>query len=962
LGKDGTFVGPLRHLTASAYISGVAGQARHQGIRFRVLGPVELVHGDRSITVGHSKQRSVLAVLLIEANQTVPTEQFIDRVWGENPPARVRNVLSGYITRIRAAITAADDAGDVTVSRRSGGYVLVVPPDRVDLHRFRALVTRAEDADRASRATLLGEALSLWRGPAFAGTAGSWLDGMRTAVARERLSAVIARAQASLQLGQHAQIVDELTALAAEQPLDERVAGKLMLALHGSGRQAQALSVYAAMRDRLAEELGVDPGDELRRLHRQLLGSQEAPTVGEMVPRSGVVPRQLPPAAAHFTGRTSDLRQLAEQTAAVAAGHPSTVVISVIHGSAGVGKTTLAVYWAHQAAAQFPDGQIYLNLRGFDQSQPPLQPTEALAALLRALDIAPQHVPATLDEQASLYRSVVAGKRLLIVLDNAATTGQVRPLLPGAHRCMVLVTSRNQLSGLAAGDGARQLALDVLGLPDALTLLSRIVGEQRVAAESAAAEALAELSARLPLALRIVANHLLTRPDAKLTELRDELADEQHRLDALATDEDATTVRAVFSLSYHALKPPAARTFRLLGLHEGQQISDSAAAALAGVPVAQIPPLLATLCEGHLLERVGPRRYQFHDLLRLYAAERARVEESPDDQRRITRRMLGWYLATAAAADRILAPGRFREQRDDLDPEWSAVTFTDHGAALAWCEAESRNVLACVRQAAATGEHIIAWQLARAQRGYFELRMPWPEWLSTHEIGLESARHLGDRAAQATLLNNLGSAHYYPRRFAEASRCYREAQAIWQELGDLRGQANTTNNLGNLLSETRQLPAAIEHYQQALVLYRASGDSPEAAVTMTNLAETLCLMGAFEPALDFAEQALARHRVSGNRRAEALTLSQFGNALLGLGRPVEAEEQYLLALDVSRAIGDRQAHAWACHYLAEALHAAGRPAEAHPYWQRAIVLFDALGDPQAGDIRVRLAGLEGSDG
>jgi DNA-binding SARP family transcriptional activator/tetratricopeptide (TPR) repeat protein len=948
----------------SAYIPAVTA-SRQDGIGFRVLGPIELARDDQTVTVGHAKQRSVLAVLLVEANRTVVTEQLIDRVWGEEPPARVRNVLSGYITRLRSVIVAAAGQTDeVTLTRRSGGYLLAVPPGQVDLHRFRALVSLAQTTGPAQRVGLLGEALGLWRGPAFAATGGAWLDGMRAALARERLTAEIARAGAGLELGRHAQIVDELGALAARYPLDERVAAQLMLALRGSGRTAEALAVYAATRGRLADELGVDPGAQLRRLHRRLLHNEEpvspppdastvdAPSSAVLLGR-GVVPRQLPPAAAHFVGRAEHLRQLQHQT--TAAGRSHTVAISLIHGSAGVGKTALAVHWAQHAAARFPDGQLYLNLRGFDQDQPPLQPSEALTAALRALDIAPPHIPTTVDEQASLYRSVVADKRLLILLDNAASTGQVRPLLPGAPGCMVLVTSRNELSGLVAGDGAARLALDVLDPPDAIALLRRIVGEHRVIAEIDVATALARLCARLPLALRVMANHLLARPDAALADTLDELADERHRLDVLSTDDESTTVRAAFSLSYHSLKPEAAGLFRLLSLHQGAQLGEPAAAALAGLPLPRARQLLAVLCQGHLLERVGSRRYQSHDLLRLYAAERVQVEEPAGERRRVVRRVLHWYLATAAAADRILAPERFRGALDDLPPADPVIPFAGHGTALAWYDTELHNLVAAVRQAAAAGEHVLAWQLAWAQWGYFQLRKPWTEWLTTHEIGLASARRCGDRSAEALMLNSLGMAHYYPRRFAEAQGCFERALAIWRELGDARGQASVTNNLGNLLLETRQLPDAIAHYEQALVLYGPIGH--DAGTTLTNLAEAHCLLRQFELGLDWARQALASHDATGSRRGQALTLCQYGNALCGLDRLDEAVEHYTRALAISHAIGDRQAEGWASHFLAEALHTAGRPTEARRHWRVALTAFDTLGDPQSGDIRTRLAAL-----
>ncbi len=910
----------------------------------------------------------MLAVLLVEANKTVSTEQLIDRVWGETPPARVRNVLSGYVSKLRTMVGGRTGDSGVTLTRHSGGYRLAVPPDLVDLHRFRALVARSAGTPLEERYALLGEALALWHGAAFTGLGGRWLDGMREALQRERRTAQSMHAQTALTLGRHAEVVDELTARSGRYPLDEQVAGQLMLALRGTGRPAEALAVYAATRARLTSELGADPGRELQRLYRELLQEDEQRTAGvgrvgenAVAPQStvgrGVVPRQLPAASVHFTGRDAHLRLLAQQLGRVSRDSPGTVPTAVIHGSAGVGKTTLAVYWAQQVASQFPDGQLFLGLRGFDQNQPPLQSSEALTALLGALDIPPQHIPTTVPEQANLFRSVVAGKQLLIVLDNAATSGQVRPLLPGTRGCMVLITSRNELSGLAAGEGAVRVAVDVLERFDALTLLARIIGRPRTDAEPEAAGALIELCARLPLALRIVADHLITQPDRSLADVLDELTDRQHRLDVLATDEETTTVRAVFALSYHALKPEAARLFRLLGLHEGPQISEPVAAALIDQPLIRVRKLLATLCQGHLLERVGPHRYQFHDLLRLYAAERAGIEESRQELDAVVRRMLTWYLRAATAADRILAPGRFLGQLEQLPASTPALTHANRREAVEWFSEESDNLLAAVRQANSAAEHTIAWQLAWAQHGFFDLCKPWVQWLTTYDIGLASARALGDRAVEAMLLNGIGTAHYYPRHFDLAMSCFRRALHLSVSVDDLHRQACATNSIGNVLLETRQLDAATRHYQQAVKLHEAAGDPRGLAIAQANLAEVSCLVGDFQAALRYAGLALAQYRSSGGLRYEALVLSHAGNALRGLGRLDEAMERYERAVRIASEIRDPQAEGWACHYLAEALYATGRPDQAGLLWKRAIALFDALNDPQANDIRARLAEL-----
>ncbi|SFR22262.1 DNA-binding transcriptional activator of the SARP family [Lentzea waywayandensis] len=532
-------------------------------MKFGLLGDVEVRVDGRVVDIGHSRQRCVLAVLLVEANRLVPVDVLVDRVWGESVPHRARNAVAGYVSRLRQVLP-----DEVRIVGRQGGYVLTADPMSVDLHRFHALVERAR-AQPGEAVALLDEALGLWRGEPFSTVDTPWLAGVRTALEARRFAALLDRNDLVLRQGRHAELLAELDATAAAFPLDERLAGQVMLALYRCGRQADALLRYEQVRLRLADELGADPGPDLRSLHKKILTADLALPV--------TAPRQLPAPPRSFTGRG---RELAALDAALTRGHP----IVALTGTAGVGKTALALHWAHRVADRFPDGQLYVNLRGFGPGEPMALP------------------------------DLVAGKRMLILLDNARDADQVRPLLSRFAGCLVLVTSRDRLTGLVAVDGAHPVALDLLSTEDSHDLLADRLGRL---AESEAAAEIVRRCAGLPLALTVVAARIACT-GFPLTEIAAEL---RGGLDAFDGGDSATDLRAVFSWSYHALGPEAARLFRLLGLHSGQDISAETAATLSGTP--QVRPLLAELTRVNLLAELRPGRYFLHGLLRAYAAELA---------------------------------------------------------------------------------------------------------------------------------------------------------------------------------------------------------------------------------------------------------------------------------------------------------------------------------------------------
>ncbi|HEY4018649.1 MAG TPA: BTAD domain-containing putative transcriptional regulator, partial [Pseudonocardiaceae bacterium] len=589
-------------------------------MEFRLLGGIEAHRHGQLVDVGHARQQCVLAVLLVQANTGVSVDELIDRVWADRPPHRSRETLHSYLTRLRRIL--ADTGADIV--RRGNSYQLTVDESHIDLHRFRRLTGAARMAPDDKAVVLLENALGLWRGEPFAGLDTPWLNGVRATLTKQRQAAELDNTDLELRLGNHTKLLAPLSARADKFPLDERLAGQLMLALYRSGRQADALNHYHHARRQLATELGVDPSSALRELHHQILASDPrlihakdriAPApAANLMP----IPRQLPPPPRSFTGRDAELDGLTARLDAARA----TVRISVIAGAGGVGKTWLALHWAHQNLHRFPDGELFVNLRGFDPSGKPVAPQDAVRGFLEALGVDPAAIPVTLDAQVGLYRSLVADKRMLILIDNAVNTSQVAPLLPGSPSCTVLVTSRDRLSSLTAAHDAYPVQLDVLPEAEARALLTARLGLHRVSGEPQAVDDLLASCAGLPLALSIVAGRAQEHPEFPLTTLATELHDTTHRLAAL--DEDNTnSVRTILSWSYTTLTPQHATTFDLLGLAPGPDISRTAATNLTHQHPTTTHTALRALERASLIHQHTPNRYRMHDLIRLYAQEQA---------------------------------------------------------------------------------------------------------------------------------------------------------------------------------------------------------------------------------------------------------------------------------------------------------------------------------------------------
>ncbi len=966
-------------------------------MEFRVLGPVEARVDGQALDLGPPQQRLVLAVLLAEAGRVVRVETLIDRVWDQAPEG-ARRTLHVHVSHIRRLLelsgtepSGTEPSGTVPsgtelsgpadrapgrLLRRSGGYLLDVDPDQVDVGRFRRLVERARVPDRPdpARIVLLQEALGLWRGEPLADLAGGWATRTRTAWSQERLDAAIAWADAETRSGDPAAVIAPLTALVEEHPLVEAAVAALMRALAAAGRQAQALEQYAAARERLAGELGVDPGVELRQLHQAILRGDAAVAGGHGGAGAGgrggagaggpagpgatavpayPVPSQLPLDVPGFGGRGHQLALL--DKVLVPADQPSTVVVAVVSGTAGVGKTTLAVHWARQVAGRFPDGQLYVNLRGFDPGGQAVAPAEAVRGFLDALGVPPRQVPAGLEAQIGRYRSLVAGRRILVVLDNARDAAQVRPLLPGEPGCAVVVTSRDRLTSLVATEAAHPVAVDLLAAAEARQMLAFRVGADRVAAEPAAADEIIASCAGLPLALAVVAARAVTHPEFSLAAIAAELGRARGSLDMFADGDPATDIRAVFSWSYDALSPPAARLFRLLGGHPLGDLAAPAAASAAGLPLPEVRPLLAELTRAHLLTEHSPGRYGFHDLLRAYAVELAAAHDSEAERTAATHRTLDHYLHTAYAAAMLLHPFREPIRLEPPRPGVSIPDLADYQAAMAWFIAEHPVLLAAVDRATAAGSDIHTWQLAWVVMEYLIRRGHWHDQASTQRAALAAAQRLADPAAQAGARSGLGHA------LADIGRCddavveFRRAGELFDRLGDLAGQADVHRGSAFVCTQLGRPHEALQHARRALGLFRAAGDRHQVATSLNAVGWYYAHVGEYDLALAYCREGLARLRELGDRNGQAATWDSIGFVHHQLGQYGEAVACHQRAVEGAHAVGNRYNEGSMLSNLGDSQCAGGERDAGRESWRRALAILDELGHHDADLIRAKLA-------
>jgi DNA-binding SARP family transcriptional activator len=897
----------------------------------------------------------------------VPLEALTEALWGSAPPLSARASLQNVVLRLRKSMAGA---GASRISVRPGGYQVRVEPDELDIDRFAALLASAREARRAGSheeaAGRLRAALSLWRGHALAGVPSDMLA-LREAPRLEemRLQALEARIDSDLRLGRQADVILELRQLSGENPLRERLHALLMIALYQNGQQAEALAAYQRARSVLSDELGIEPGSELRQVQQQILAGHLVLEPGQSdgatsaspgsarqapEPQDTAVPRQLPAAPPHFCGRAAELAALGRWADQVAEG---TVVISAIVGTAGVGKTSLAVHWAHQVADRFPDGQLYVNLQGFGPSGARVTPAEAIRLFLDGLGVAPRRIPVSLDAQASLYRSLLTGKQMMIVLDNATDPAQVRPLVPGNPGCLVLVTSRNQLTGLAAAEGANLLTLDVLSERDAREMLAVRLAPGRVVATPAAVTELTELCARLPLALSIAAARAAARPGLPLAALVAELRDTRARLDALGTGDAATDMRTVLSWSCQQLSAPTARMFRLLGLHPGPDITVAAAASLAGIPRSQARRAIADLVGAHLIAEHLPGRFAFHDLLRAYSAERANSHDSEAGRRAALHRVLDHYLHTTFAATLLLC---FRHpiKLSALEPRAAPEELADRRQAVAWFRAERMVLLAMAKQARASGFSVHAWQLPWTLATFLDQFGYWPELAATQMAALAAAEQLGDHAGQAEAHRYLARGRVRLGEDAEAIAHLTAAIELSARVGDNVMEALARHDLGGVYEGQGRFHDALDQADRAMRLYREVGHRWGEAMALSALGWSHSQLGSYHDALDLCRQALAIFREIDVKLGQSATLDSLGYVHHQLGQHAKAIACYTEAISIEGDSDDRRVRAEILIHLGDSHHEMGSHDQARRAWREALAIFEELHQPGTDRVRTRL--------
>ena len=941
-----------------------------------VLGPLTVRCGGRPLDAGPLQQRCLLGLLALQPNQLVGREEIVDVLWGDNPPATYRDLIHVYVARLRKVLAPGQRRGAPArvIARVNGGYQLTADTGQLDLLRFDELVARAHEvreADRAAALELLTQALACWRRPVLADlTVRLRQHPAAVALSRRRLAEVLACADLALGLGYYQQAEPRLREMVHEEPLHEGVHARLMLALAGSGQQAAALELFTRLRDRLLEELGVEPGPELQAAQARVLRG-DLPTAERLAERHDMSasphgpPAQLPADVVGFTGRAEHLERLDALLAGSAAAPTTVVVSAAITGTAGVGKTALTVHWARRVAGRFGDGQLYVDLQGYGPG-PPLPPLQALAGLLRALGVRAHGVPMDLDEAASLYRSLLADRRMLVVLDNARDAEQVRPLLPGTPGCVVVITSRDRLTGLVATHGVERLTLEVLTPTEAVALLSRMLGEDRVAAEPEAAEELARVCGRLPLALRIAAAILSDRPGQSIAGYLSEVQGADLLADLAVDGDPDAAVQTALRHSYERLSPESRRMFRLLGLVPGPEISVEAAAALAGVTPHAARRVLGRLVDAHLVEARGPGRYGMHDLLRLYARVRAEDEEIQAEREAARMRLLDWYLAAVDAAARLLYPGILRlpipepARANEAGP---AASFADAAEAVSWLDAERANLVATVRHAAEHGPEPAAWLLADALRGYFWLRRCTVEWVVVARAGGAAAERAADPRAGSIAQASLGGAYQTMGDYPRAVRHYTEALNLARQAGWTDGQASALGTLGMVDWWSGNLERAADHHAQALTLSRQTGRLGGQSNTLLNLGLVERDLGRLQEAADHETQAVALHDQVGARDGKAHALAALAEIDHDLGHLDRALRRLTEALTMHREHGDRFGQAQVMCSLAAVHRDAGRYGEGIQAGREALRIAVQVGQrPTQARIRNTLGSIHRHQG
>jgi DNA-binding SARP family transcriptional activator/tetratricopeptide (TPR) repeat protein len=956
-------------------------------VRFEILGPLRVLGAGGELRLGRPQETALLALLLVRAGQPVAVTEMVDMLWGERPPDTAVNVLHRHVGALRRRLEPGLPvrAEGRWLIREASGYRLATDAGSLDLLRFRALREEARQAaaggSLAEAVALHHQAPSLWRGPVAAGMpAGPRAHEAFRALDRERLEAVQEAADTALRCGAPAAVLGELRKCAGDNPLHEPLLARLILTLAATGHPAEALRTYDAVASRLLDELGIDPGPDLREARlavlRGLPNGTGAPSAadgaeadgahpGESEPLAEYVaparaampaPTQLPYDLPQFVGRRSELE---DALAALRSGPLSaeTVVIGAIGGMAGIGKTTLAVHLAHQAADRFPDGQLYVNLRGFDPSGTVMSPGEAVRGFLDALSVAPERVPRGLEAQAALYRELTAGRRFLVLLDNARDSDHVRALLPGTPGCLTIVTSRDQLSGLVTGQGARSLTLEPLDTEEARELLVRRLGAARVAAEPRAAAEISALCGGLPLALACVAARAATHPGFPLSAIAAELREARGSLDAFARTDTSVDVGAVFSWSTRTLSPAAARLFALLGLHPGPDWTAPAAAALSGLGVTEAELLLTELSDVHLVNEHVPGRYAFHDLLRAHAVELARSRFGEAGDGPAVNRLFEHYLHTAHAAGMLIAPYADALPLEPAPAGLLLEPLADDLRALDWLTAEYRVLLAVVDAAVSTGSDRLACLLVSSLERFFDRRGHWHDWAAAQRTALDAARRLSDLGMEAHALRGLARVAGRLGLHEEAGAHLDQALRLFAELGDDVGQATVHRSLAWEAEQRGDLAGALRHDQLALELLRAAGGQAAQASALNAVGWSHAMLGNHRQALSHCSEALSMLEDLGDRVGQAATWDSIAYAQHHLGRHSEALASYRSALAIYRDLGVPAEEAGTLTRIGDTHRAMGDHGAARKAWRSALALLIRLCHPDAGRLRARLDGL-----
>lgn len=942
-------------------------------MEFQVLGPVRVSRGDGDGAVAGVLARTLLGVLLSRAGQPVSVDVLVEALWPNAPDDGAARKLQLHVSRLRAVLGDAD-----RVVFEQGAYRLTVLPGELDAGRFESLVGEAAEiagADPNRCVELTRKALGMWRGTAYGGLDVAVLADEADRLSERRLSAAELLYEAELRCGRHTAIVGELSELVRQNPLRERPHGLLMTALYHAGRQADALEVYRKARHTLIEELGLEPGPRLQHLQQQILAGHLAEP-GEAAAIESV-PSQLPHQVRSFVGRDAELSEL-DGLLAAAGDSP---LVAVVAGTAGVGKTALALRWAHRVQAGFPDGRLYVDLHGYGPEQP-VSPHDALAGFLRALGLEGAAIPIDPAERAAHYRTLVDDRRMLIVLDNARTAEQVRPLLPGAASCVVLITSRDSLAGLVAREDAHRIDLARLPPGEAATLLHTLLGD-RATADPAATGALIERCARLPLALRIAVELIRARRGMSVTDLLTELAVQDDRLDLLDIDGDPhTAVRAVFSWSYQHLSPDAARLFRHCGLHPGHDLDAYALAALAGAPLRDTRRAVDVLLRAHLIDEMPDGRLQLHDLLRAYATELTHTTDPESERDAALTRLFDYYLHTTSGAMDLIAPHANNVPPHVDAPTHPAQALATYDNAFHWLSTERPNLLAAAKHSADHGRPSFVMSLSTILGRYLDLGGYYDDASTLHTRALTAAqdradlvaegharrslgilshrvgdaqqaadhfqralalfRKTGDIVAQAMTTNNLAVIDYYAGRLHAAVAGYERAIAFWRQAGQLRSES--LNNVGLVHRQLRNHEQARKYFEQALDVAERGGDQLSVSTVTVNLA-ALCLdTERYHDARDYAHRALSLAQEREDRVAEGEAHYNLGTTYRLLGDHEQAFHHHHESLRVARATGNANVMVEALNRFAETYRATGVPAEAVRHHDEAMSVAVASGN------------------